>query len=200
MHVRVCRDCGEEYRPEIASCADCGGTLEDRYEPELDEAVTSPPPARQTAPPEVPDRRGYCPIYSTDQAPALVPLADRLRERGIAFQLAEKAGGTRRVAARYYLLIPVQVAAEAWRELAPLLGEGEGASAPGNQAELADGAEPSCPACGAELPGTPLECPGCGIALGEPEEAQANGPATPCARCGLLLRPGQTECPLCGPA
>ena len=31
-HVRVCRDCGEEYRPEIVRCADCGGELEDRYE------------------------------------------------------------------------------------------------------------------------------------------------------------------------
>ena len=33
-HVRVCRDCGEEYRPEIVRCADCGGELEDRYEGE----------------------------------------------------------------------------------------------------------------------------------------------------------------------
>ena len=31
VHVRVCRDCGEEYRPEIAVCADCGGELEDVY-------------------------------------------------------------------------------------------------------------------------------------------------------------------------
>ena len=30
MHVRVCVECGEEYRPEIAVCADCGGALEDR--------------------------------------------------------------------------------------------------------------------------------------------------------------------------
>ena len=31
-HVRVCRECGEEYRPEIVRCADCGGELEDRYD------------------------------------------------------------------------------------------------------------------------------------------------------------------------
>ena len=30
MHVRVCVDCGEEYRPQITACADCGGRLEDR--------------------------------------------------------------------------------------------------------------------------------------------------------------------------
>src|SRR5688572_27542544 len=32
MHVRVCVECGEEYRPEITACADCGGQLEDRHE------------------------------------------------------------------------------------------------------------------------------------------------------------------------
>ena len=31
MHVRVCVECGEEYRPEVAQCADCGGDLEDRH-------------------------------------------------------------------------------------------------------------------------------------------------------------------------
>ena len=35
VHIRVCRECGEEYRPHIVSCADCGGELEDVYEDEL---------------------------------------------------------------------------------------------------------------------------------------------------------------------
>ena len=34
MNVRVCRDCGEEYRPEIAICADCGGELVSQWEDE----------------------------------------------------------------------------------------------------------------------------------------------------------------------
>jgi hypothetical protein len=28
--VRVCRECGEEYRPDVLVCADCGGELETR--------------------------------------------------------------------------------------------------------------------------------------------------------------------------
>ena len=42
-HVRVCRECGEEYRPEVVRCADCGGELEDRFE---GEGAESPPPRR----------------------------------------------------------------------------------------------------------------------------------------------------------
>ena len=40
-HVRVCRECGEEYRPEIVRCADCGGELEDHYD---GQGVASPAP------------------------------------------------------------------------------------------------------------------------------------------------------------
>ncbi len=198
MHVRVCRDCSEEYRPEIVSCADCGGALEDRWE----EDVTTASPRRAEPPAaEAPDLRGYCQIFSTDQARALVPLVERLRERGLAFHLAEGAQGSLRSASRYYLLVPASHAGEASRELAPLLGEGEGAPLSQDiESEFADGAYRRCPACGAELLGAPLECPGCGLALGRTEElaAQVNTTPAPCTRCGLLLTPGQTECPVCG--
>jgi len=198
VHVRVCRDCGEEYRPEIVSCADCGGRLEDRWE---DEATTVPPRRAEPPAPEARDLSGYCPIFSTDQAGALVPLAERLREAGMAFHLLESPGGSRRSAARFHVLVPVSNEAEAKRVLAPLLGEGEGAQlAQGIESEFADGAYRRCPACGAELSGAPLECPGCGLALGKTEElaTQVNDTPAPCARCGLLLAPGQTECPVCG--
>ena len=44
-HVRVCRDCGEEYRPEVVRCADCGGVLEYRFEgePEEEDVMARPP-------------------------------------------------------------------------------------------------------------------------------------------------------------
>ena len=47
-HVRVCRECGEEYRPEIVRCADCGGELEDRYE---GEGARPSPTRRRRRPP-----------------------------------------------------------------------------------------------------------------------------------------------------
>ncbi len=205
MHVRVCRDCGEEYRPEILSCADCGGKLEDRYEAEQDGDPASPSPGASPRPPEpeVPELTGYSPIFSTDQARALVPLAERLRDAGMAFHLRESASGSPRSAARYHLLVPVSDADQARRELAPLLGEGEGAQpAQGIDSESADGAYRRCPACGAQLSGAPLECPGCGLALGETEDLATRIDSTPgpCARCGLLLAPGQIECPVCGSA
>jgi len=203
VHVRVCRDCGEEYRPEIVSCGDCGGKLEDRYEADQDGDPDSPSPGASPRPPEpeVPELTGYCPIFSTDQAPALVPLAERLRDAGMAFHLRESASGSRRSAARYHLLVPVSDADQARRELAPLLGEGEGAQpARGIDSEFADGSYRRCPACGAPLSGAPLECPGCGLALGKTEDLATRIDSTPaaCARCGLLLAPGQIECPVCG--
>ena len=196
--MRVCRDCGEEYRPEIASCTDCGGTLEDRHEAEPDETGWG---VEKEEPRTEPDLSGYCQIYGTDRVHALVPLAERLRERGLAFHLAEGARSSRRSSARYYLLVPASTAVEAWREVAPLLEEA-GAPMPDTEPEFADGAYRRCPACGAEITGAPPECRDCGIALGPTEEmaAQVDAVPAPCARCGLLLRPGQTECPICGAA
>ena len=66
MHVRVCRDCGEEYRPEIAVCADCGGrsrtatrTTRRREPPRAEVEPTGPPP---------PDLSGHRAVFSTAQA------------------------------------------------------------------------------------------------------------------------------------
>src|SRR5258707_13851921 len=73
VHVRICRDCGEEYRPEIAVCADCGGALEDRWGDE--DAATVRRPAGPAAP-EAPDRSGFRPIFVTSQATILVPPAE----------------------------------------------------------------------------------------------------------------------------
>ena len=49
-HVRVCRECGEEYRPEVVRCADCGGELEDRFEGEEEGRRPPGPGARQPRP------------------------------------------------------------------------------------------------------------------------------------------------------
>ena len=82
--VKVCRECGEEYRPDILSCADCGGELEVRYEGER-----TGWPARQEPGP-APDPRpagDYQPIAWSGLAVELTPLADRLVEAGIPFYL-----------------------------------------------------------------------------------------------------------------
>ena len=74
--VRVCRECGEEYRPDVLVCADCGGELETRR---ADEPLARPAPE----PPPTTELEGYRPVYTGSRAMDLVPLCDRLREAAI---------------------------------------------------------------------------------------------------------------------
>ena len=191
MHVRVCRDCGEEYRPEIAVCADCGGALQDRWGDEDTQATgpRSPVPAA----PEAPDLSGFRPVFVTSQATVLVPLAECLREAQIEFVLHESGKGPQERAASFSLLVHDEDAGRALRELAPLLA---GAEESGRfhtvETAFEAGAYRNCPACGVELRAVTDECPACGLGLGEVAAA--------CARCGTPLGAGETECAACGAA
>jgi ssDNA-binding Zn-finger/Zn-ribbon topoisomerase 1 len=165
MHVRVCPDCGEEYRPEIAVCADCGGVLEDRHEGE----AISPSrrvPAAPTAPPP-PDLSGHRAVFSTSQARNIVPLAEALRKAGLAFFVLETPGDVVRPQATYGLLVRDEDGARALRAIAPLLA----ADADPDRlhavetAFRAQGGYETCPACEVALPEGARECPECGLAL-----------------------------------
>src|SRR5262249_45059506 len=80
MHGRACRECGEEYRPEILLCTDCGGTLEDRDD-ELE-----PPPRPELAAPSLATpsegtslaREPFRWLQRTETAAEMDPLAQRL--------------------------------------------------------------------------------------------------------------------------
>ena len=165
MHVRVCRDCGEEYRPEITVCADCGGTLEDRHEDEDGATV-----ARHEVEPTgsaPPDLSGHRAVFSTTQANALVPLAEALRAAGLAFVLSETRPDDQRPYSTFGLFVRDEDAASALRTLAPLLGA-EGDPEKLHAVESAfrtEGGYERCPACEAALPPEARECPECGLAL-----------------------------------
>ena len=192
MHVRICRDCGEEYRPEIAVCADCGGSLEDRWDDagEIRTRVPRPPAPSE---PEASDRSGFRAVFVTSQAAVLVPLAERLREAAIEFLLHESAKDPRAPAASFSLLVHDEDAGRALRELAPLLAGGEESGRfHAVESAFEAGAYRNCPACEIELPAGSNECPDCGLALGEVSAT--------CARCGTPLGPGETECAVCGTA
>jgi len=60
--VRVCRECGEEYRPDVLVCADCGGELEARR---ADEPLARPPAQEAAATGEL---EGYHPVFATSRA------------------------------------------------------------------------------------------------------------------------------------
>jgi hypothetical protein len=186
VHVRVCRDCGEEYRPEIAVCADCGGELEDVFE---DENAPSPrqPPADE---PEALDFSDYRTLFQTPRAADLVPLAERLTEGDIAFRLIE-AGAAEGAPARFSLVVPEDTVKAALETLADLLApHAEADSVHALETSYESGRYVRCPACGAEQGSGLAECAECGLTL---------GPAVPtCPRCESPLEEEGASCSVCG--
>ena len=143
MHVRVCVECGEEYRPGIVACADCGGALEDRHG---DEAAPAPASAPADGADDAGDGRFVESVLHADRAPDLRESADRLMDSGVAFRLRPSRTGH-----GFHLLV-----AEEDRERAlKALGI------------AADAREGECPACGTRLTGPVAECPECGLAVGD---------------------------------
>lgn len=160
-HVRVCRECGEEYRPEIVRCADCGGELEDRRG---DEPASEPAPAE----PAEAELVGYRVLFMTARATELVPMADRLRERAIDCRLAEQPGAAKGAPPRYAILVREGDAKAALAAVTDLVAPHEDA-ADVHAVETHFDPEKGyvqCPACGASPPTGAAECPECGLGLG----------------------------------
>jgi predicted amidophosphoribosyltransferase len=185
VHVRVCKECGEEYRPDIVVCADCGGELEDVFEDE-----DAPSPRRQeSAEPETVDLSEHRAVFQTGRATDLVPLAERLKEAGMEFHLVE--GGAAGAPASYSLVVretEVKAALEALADLVAPHEEGESVHA--LETHYESGRYVKCPACGAEQGSGRAECAECGLTL---------GPAVPtCAKCNAPLEEDGAPCTVCG--
>jgi predicted amidophosphoribosyltransferase len=165
-HVRVCRDCGEEYRPGVARCADCGGELEDRFEGSED--VTAPEPAREEPAPAPPN---YHALFVTPYAADLVPMAERLREAGIEYRLAEAPGRAEEAPSRYGLFVSEENVDAAQKALAEVVASHAGAEAAPGVAAAFDKEQGylECPACGTKTSAGTAECPECGLVLGAAE-------------------------------
>lgn len=193
--VKVCRECGEEYRPEALRCADCGGELEERF---LDEtgAVLAPEgaEAEETEDVAAGPPADHRVVFVTPRAADLVPFAEALRESDVPYRLAEQPPRVEGAPPQYALLVPQGEATAALRALAPLLApEGEA-----DVAHVETRFEPErgyvhCPACGAAQPPGAAECAECGLGLGGDEEG-----TTSCARCGAPMPDPEAGCPTCG--
>ena len=167
MHVRICRDCGEEFRPEIARCTDCGGELVDHFENEED----SPRPVFgkakiESAPEEEDGFRNARAVVSASHARDLVPVADALVAANIPFRIVPSSSEK---GARLDLFVRDEDSAAALETLAPLRVAGvavtwQVAQEDGFMAAQARYAR--CPACDAELRSGLVECPECGLAVG----------------------------------
>lgn len=167
-HVRVCRECGEEYRPEIVRCADCGGELEDRRlgdVPAADQAHDPEPEA---------ELEGHQVLFISARVTEVVPVAERLREVGIEHRLAEQPGPAPGAPPRYAILVRDQDARGALGAVTDLV-------APHEKAEDVHAVETrfdrergylQCPACGAAPPAGARDCPECGLGLASEEAAE----------------------------
>jgi hypothetical protein len=164
--VRVCRECGEEYRPEIPVCADCGGELETRR-------ADAPRARPEPEPPPAHELEGYRVVFTGSRAMDLVPLCDRLRETAIDFRLVEQPASVEGGPARYVILVKDGEAAAALHALAELIAPHETG---GDVRAIEDGfdherqAYLQCPACGTKTTADAKECHECGLGLGAADE------------------------------
>ncbi len=168
MHVRVCVDCGEEYRPEVARCADCGGELDNRHDEggPFEPAATSRIETGADEP--LPGAR---PLAFGSEARDLVPLADALLRAGLAFRITPRERPGEERPRGFDLRVKDEDREAALRIVLPLVEPGGGVTllevaapdAPGSVEDAGDGL--SCPACEAPLPTSATECPGCGLGL-----------------------------------
>jgi hypothetical protein len=158
MHVRVCPECGEEFRPEIVSCSDCGSALRDRFQDDetgevLESSEAQPAAPRDEAPPVVEVERRS--LYTSNKIQEIRPLADRLGSAGIAFSVVS-AGDT------WTVLVP-EADEERSRAISnELFGIDDGAVS----AFDPESGYTACPACGHALPPQASECPECGLGVG----------------------------------
>jgi hypothetical protein len=152
MHVRVCVECGEEYRPEIAACAECGGRLEDRND-DGERTVLPPAVPAETGP--GPDAAFTDAVLHADRATDLTDDADRLLEAGIEFRLRPTPGAGFRV---------LVSAADRDRALGVLglLADADATARSGD-----------CPACGTRIALGAVECPECGLVAGDDPEGDS---------------------------
>ena len=169
-NVRVCRECGEEYRPDILVCADCGGELETRRAGEPRRAAeprSAEPQAAETSS----ELDGYRAVFTGSRAMDLVPLCDRLNETGTTFRMLEQPASVDGGPARYLLYVRDADAARALESLAELIAPHETG---GDMRAIETAFDPEqgysqCPACGAKTPAAAQECPECGLGLSAAE-------------------------------
>lgn len=195
-HVKVCRDCGEEYRPQATRCADCGGELEERQlddEGLLEGGASAETAAEAAGAGEVTGRA----LFVTPRASELVPLAEALREQGLPYRLLERPPQREGAAPSYALVVPESETAEALRTLAPLVAPEHDAA---ETERVETHFEPQsgyrqCPACGATQTPGGGECAECGLTLGAGDSEEE---AVTCARCGAPLADADRPCAGCG--
>jgi hypothetical protein len=191
---KVCPQCGGEYRPEIARCADCGvglvdpddleETADDRSEEPEEIRDGEDEPSFSLAPPrhELPESDDLvCLCWGSVDSLGMLSVV--LDEAGIGHRIDRSRHQWRPDQACLYLRPEDCPAAERIME-AP---EASADEINALEAETRD-----CAACGASLPRGAATCPDCGLGLGMIPETVS------CPRCGAVGGYESWGCPNCG--
>jgi predicted RNA-binding Zn-ribbon protein involved in translation (DUF1610 family) len=166
LHVRVCPDCGEEFRPDIVRCSDCGALLVDRHVPEGSGSALPAGDDAQSDDPAPDADEPYVTVFSSTESEALREAAASLVAAGVAFRASAKGYS-------YQLLVHADDHAPAAQALAGRDGAIELAPGPA----IGAGEESACPACGSRLAAGAIECPECGLVVGgEGTDPNLGGP------------------------
>ena len=165
VHIRVCVDCKEEYRPEVVRCADCGGALEDRHDDESPDrgSLFERPPVDSDR--SLPDAHA---LATSADARELVPLADRLVEAGVEFRIVSRAVAGEDRPRGFELRVADADRSAALGAVAAVGGPGSGVTLLVTWAPPAGDDEKTelrCPACDAPVGASAAECPECGLGL-----------------------------------
>jgi uncharacterized protein (UPF0212 family) len=155
MNVRVCPDCGEEFRPEIVRCSDCGALLQDRLEGDVTGGVAEGASAPERPEPPAPVEIRRRSLYASNRISEIQPLAERLGASGMQFWV-EPAGDT------WTVLVAESDEAHGHGIVAELFGLSDHAAA----AFDPEAGYSACPACGHDLQPAVAECPECGLSVG----------------------------------
>jgi hypothetical protein len=160
-------DCGEEFRPDVLRCSDCGGELVARD----DESQAGAPelPASSGLSPSGDSQDAARPVAWSDQARDLVPFADRLVEAGVVFRIGPRPAQGEERPRGFELCVREKDGETATRALAPYATPESGVTLLAAPAYPASGDSEglACPACGTPVPTGSDECPECGLMFGD---------------------------------
>jgi len=160
MQVRVCTVCGQEYRPDILVCADCGGELVDSVE-------GAPRPGKETAAPAE-DLSHHRAVHQARQASEMLDAAEALESAGLPYRVVESPDPSGRNPS-FVLLVHEKDHPAAVGALARFHGMGADQLSEERDFHPERGYA-QCPACGSRVEAGVKECPECGLTLGVSED------------------------------
>lgn len=175
VHVRVCPECEDEFRPDVLRCSSCDVELKDRWLDDAGHPIGEAAPAEQEPAPSVqPPRDGFSACATVYSAGDARQAASLLESAGVDFDLRYQAPDKEyRSPGRYTLFVAGVDRARALEAVRPVLGhEGQEADVLSIEYRFSgEGGYTRCPACDASIEAGSRECAECGLTLASDDES-----------------------------